>query len=91
MSEANPSPERAETAVESACCGVSGCCGEAERSLDPAVTVTEAKTSAGCGCVSDDATGLPVVVVGAGPVGLAAAAHLAERGLDFVVLEAGAQ
>ncbi|WP_432948190.1 FAD-dependent oxidoreductase [Kribbella sp. CA-253562] len=31
----------------------------------------------------------PVVVVGAGPVGLAAAAHLAERGLDFVVLEAG--
>ncbi|MEV0459013.1 FAD-dependent oxidoreductase [Catellatospora methionotrophica] len=32
---------------------------------------------------------LPVVVVGAGPVGLAAAAHLAERGLDFLVLEAG--
>lgn len=31
----------------------------------------------------------PVVVVGAGPVGLAAAAHLAERGLDFVVLESG--
>jgi glycine/D-amino acid oxidase-like deaminating enzyme len=32
---------------------------------------------------------LPVVVVGAGPVGLAAAAHLAARGLDFVVIEAG--
>ncbi|MFI6317557.1 FAD-dependent oxidoreductase [Nonomuraea sp. NPDC050556] len=32
---------------------------------------------------------LPVVVIGAGPVGLAAAAHLAERGQDFVVLEAG--
>jgi thioredoxin reductase len=31
----------------------------------------------------------PVVVIGAGPVGLAAAAHLAERGIDFVVLEAG--
>ncbi|GAA3828436.1 NAD(P)-binding domain-containing protein [Sphaerisporangium flaviroseum] len=32
---------------------------------------------------------LPTVVIGAGPVGLAAAAHLAERGLDFLVLEAG--
>jgi thioredoxin reductase len=32
---------------------------------------------------------LPVVVIGAGPIGLAAAAHLAERGLDFLVLEAG--
>lgn len=32
---------------------------------------------------------LPVAVIGAGPVGLAAAAHLAERGLPFLVLEAG--
>ncbi|MEK8032504.1 NAD(P)-binding domain-containing protein [Ideonella sp. DXS29W] len=32
---------------------------------------------------------LPVVVLGAGPVGLAAAAHLIQRGLKFVVLEAG--
>lgn len=31
---------------------------------------------------------LPVVVIGAGPVGLAAAAHLRERGLEVVVLEA---
>jgi hypothetical protein len=31
----------------------------------------------------------PVVVIGAGPVGLAAAAHLHERGLSFTVLEAG--
>ena len=30
----------------------------------------------------------PVVVIGAGPVGLAAAAHLYERGLPFTVLEA---
>ncbi|WP_189850422.1 NAD(P)-binding domain-containing protein [Streptomyces omiyaensis] len=34
---------------------------------------------------------LPVVVVGAGPAGLAAAAHLVGRGLDPLVLEAGAQ
>ncbi len=33
--------------------------------------------------------GLPVVVVGGGPIGLAAATHLLERGLDPVVLEAG--
>jgi thioredoxin reductase len=35
--------------------------------------------------------GLPVVVVGAGPIGLAAAAQLTERGLGFLVLEAGEQ
>jgi thioredoxin reductase len=32
---------------------------------------------------------LPVVIIGAGPVGLAAAAELAERGIDFLVLESG--
>jgi thioredoxin reductase len=32
---------------------------------------------------------LPIVVIGAGPVGLAAAAHLVERGESFVVVEAG--
>ena len=32
---------------------------------------------------------LPVVVIGAGPVGLAAATHLRERGIEAVVLEAG--
>lgn len=35
------------------------------------------------------ATELPVVVIGAGPVGLATAAHLRERGLTPLVLEAG--
>ena len=36
------------------------------------------------------ATGpLPVAVIGAGPVGLAAAAHLSERGIPFVVFDVG--
>lgn len=34
---------------------------------------------------------LPVAVIGAGPVGLAAAAHLLERGIELLVLEQGAQ
>lgn len=34
---------------------------------------------------------LPVAIIGAGPVGLAAAAHLLERGIEPLVLEAGAQ
>lgn len=37
----------------------------------------------------DRLTGLPVAVIGAGPVGLAAAAQLLERGIEVVVLEAG--
>ena len=31
----------------------------------------------------------PIVIIGAGPIGLAAAANAAERGTDFLVLEAG--
>lgn len=34
-------------------------------------------------------TKLPVAIIGAGPVGLAAAAHLAARGEAFVLFEAG--
>ncbi len=33
----------------------------------------------------------PLVIIGAGPIGLAAAANAAERGLDFVVLERGSR
>jgi len=38
---------------------------------------------------SDRLTGLPVAIIGAGPIGLAAAANLVERGIDFVIYEAG--
>ncbi|MGP4021924.1 FAD-dependent oxidoreductase [Actinomadura sp. 3N407] len=90
-------PERQEPAAPSAegsCCGVNSCCTDTEQAVNPDVTVHQAKTDAGCGCLQNrggDDDGLPVVVIGAGPVGLAAAAHLAERDLDFLVLEAGAQ
>ncbi|MEU0484655.1 FAD-dependent oxidoreductase, partial [Streptosporangium sp. NPDC006013] len=50
---------------------------------DPAAVEIEPFTSGG--------GELPVVVIGAGPVGLAAAAHLAEHGLNFLLLEAGQQ
>jgi cation diffusion facilitator CzcD-associated flavoprotein CzcO len=40
---------------------------------------------------SDRMTGLPVAIIGAGPIGLAAAAHLLERDIDFVIFEAGDQ
>ncbi|GAA1359408.1 NAD(P)-binding domain-containing protein [Streptomyces beijiangensis] len=39
--------------------------------------------------MSESTTGLPTVVIGAGPIGLAAAAHLIERGIEPLVLEAG--
>ncbi|WP_019178985.1 FAD-dependent oxidoreductase [Microbacterium yannicii] len=38
---------------------------------------------------TDRLSTLPVAIIGAGPIGLAAAAHLVERGIDFVVFEAG--
>ncbi|MEU0570427.1 FAD-dependent oxidoreductase [Nonomuraea sp. NPDC005983] len=56
----------------------SGCCGPTTVELEAFVPQARAES-------------LPVVVIGAGPVGLAAAAHLAERGLVFLVLEAGRQ
>ncbi|WP_106403139.1 FAD-dependent oxidoreductase [Actinocorallia populi] len=60
-----------------------GCCGPAatrpHTAAAPRTTVPAGSTEP------------PIAVIGAGPVGLAAAAQLAERGLDFTVLEAGDQ
>nr|WP_205834906.1 NAD(P)-binding domain-containing protein [Microbacterium sp. CFH 90308] len=43
------------------------------------------------GVTTDRLSTLPVAIIGAGPIGLAAAAHLTERGIDFVVFEAGGE
>ncbi len=40
---------------------------------------------------SERLASLPVLIIGAGPIGLAAAANLIERGIDFTVLEVGDQ
>jgi glycine/D-amino acid oxidase-like deaminating enzyme len=58
------------------------CCGDTAG----AATVVSAAPQV---AVTPDGSQSPVVVIGAGPVGLAAAAHLHEQGLPFLVLEAG--
>ena len=56
---------------------MNSCCGGASRAPKP---------QAGA---PDGLHALPVAIIGGGPVGLAAAAHLVERGLQPVILEAG--
>ncbi|MBN8203338.1 MULTISPECIES: FAD-dependent oxidoreductase [Bacillaceae] len=58
---------------------VNGCCTPKKNELE--------KTS----LIKDEGKGLPVAIIGAGPVGLAAAAHLASRGQSFILLESGKQ
>ena len=55
----------------------------------PAETVAAAAAVVDVLDPATEAAPLPVVVIGAGPVGLAAAAHLLERGLEPLVVEAG--
>src|SRR5512134_965267 len=103
MKEAN---EQYAQATAGPCCGgpapagISACC------VKDANAKAAGRAGCGCGGVSagvasessasaatrafagDDA--LPVAVIGAGPVGLAAAARLIERGIEPIVLEAAA-
>ena len=75
-------PATAEAAEAPATSG--GCCGP--------TNVTSPNTDASVRAAppqEGDRSQPPVVVIGAGPVGLAAAAHLHERDLPFLVLEAG--
>ncbi|WP_345422246.1 ArsI/CadI family heavy metal resistance metalloenzyme [Actinomycetospora chlora] len=41
-----------DDAGQTACCGVTACCSHDEQAAEPGVTVTEAKTAAGCGRVA---------------------------------------
>jgi arsenite methyltransferase len=38
--------------VTDSCCGVNHCCSPAEHAADPHQSVTQAKTSSGCGCIT---------------------------------------
>ncbi|TCJ01095.1 NAD(P)-binding domain-containing protein [Cytobacillus praedii] len=58
---------------------VQGCCAPQERSLNSKSVSNNVKDH------------LPVAIIGAGPVGLAAAAHLVSRGQNFILLEGGSQ
>ena len=73
------SPAGLVTATASSAAG-GGCCGAGSQT---------ASTPAAEPLTAHANEQLPVLVIGAGPVGLAAAAHLHERGLPFTVLEAG--
>ena len=95
-----------EPAAKESCCGTSsaaGGAGEAASCVCAAGSTAETETAAATADGDDplpsaspvSATGdrdseLPVAVIGAGPVGLAAAAHLIERGIRPLVFEAGA-
>ncbi|WP_141203628.1 arsenite methyltransferase [Streptomyces griseorubiginosus] len=43
-------PEPDASATDNSCCGVTACCTPAEQATDPSLTVSEAKSAAGCGC-----------------------------------------
>jgi thioredoxin reductase len=79
-----------EPAAKESCCGAAataGAAGETSSCGCAAGTTTATAVEA----AEDDDGELPVAVVGAGPVGLAAAAHLIDRGIRPLLLEAGAE
>ena len=97
----DPAAKTEAVATGASCCGTAAaesasaetpsaaadsCCGSTSAGSDTHTTIT-AVAAAGTNPRADEQ--LPVVVIGAGPVGLAAAAHLHERGLAFTVVEAG--
>jgi thioredoxin reductase len=79
-----------EPAAKESCCGTARSGGAEPTSCGCAAgRPVTAPASPGEEVDDPDGGSLPVAVIGAGPVGLAAAAHLIGRGLEPVVFEAG--
>jgi thioredoxin reductase len=77
--------------TEAVAAGASCCGGTAAAGTTPPTTgtVVAQAVDTSPAAIPLHGDGLPVAVIGAGPVGLAAAAHLHERGIPFIVLETG--
>ena len=86
------------TAAQATCCepaAKESCCGTTAPGTTPGSTTCgcaeghPATPAASAGADDGDPEPLPVAIIGSGPVGLAAAAHLLEHGQRPVILEAG--
>jgi thioredoxin reductase len=93
----NASAPNGTMAAASACCGdptpnpaTGACCSEPASSCGCQTPNADASRADGHTEFTDAASvRLPVAVIGAGPIGLAAAAHLIEKGETPIVFEAG--
>jgi thioredoxin reductase len=78
-----------EPSDKASCCGGETAATGAAPSSCGCAAGQDTPSSEGAGEAVDDPDELPVAVIGAGPVGLAAAAHLIARGIEPLVFEAG--
>jgi hypothetical protein len=78
-----------EPSDKASCCGAETASTGAAPSSCGCAAGQDAPSSEGAGEAVDDPDELPVAVIGAGPVGLAAAAHLIARGIEPLVFEVG--
>ena len=91
-----PAPAATNAAPVSACCGdptpnatTGACCSDPADSCGCNTTTVIATPALRRAVTTPAPARLPVAIIGAGPIGLAAAAHLVEKGETPIVLEAG--
>ena len=65
------------------------CCGDPTANAGTGQCCTSPSPTCGCQSAPDKSTGLPVAIIGAGPIGLAAAVQLITKGETPIILEAG--